>query len=90
MKVIQKFVCEKCCREYYERISAEKCELLYRESLVFASYLTHLAQVAPSSQVAVGHVVNCDWCKNFIQETEALEKRDLALQRSRRTEDFFC
>ena len=88
MRVIEKFVCEKCGREYYDRISSEKCELLHRESLVLSSYLTHLAQVAPSGQIAVDHVVNCDWCRNFIKDTEDVERRDLALQKTRRTEDL--
>ncbi len=81
MRVIEKFVCDQCSREYYDKLSVEKCELMHKEILVLGSYLTHLGQVPLSGQIAVEHIVNCDWCKANIRENEWLEKRDLALQR---------
>ena len=38
--------------------------------------------MAFSVQVAVDHVVNCDWRKNDIKVTQGVEKRDLVLQRA--------
>lgn len=82
MKIIEKFVCEECHKEYYDKLSAEKCELEHKLCHVLGTYLTHTSNVAVSVQMAIEHVVTCGWCKEKIKEAELLEKRDLALQRA--------
>ena len=83
MRIIEKFICEFCNKEYYDRVTAEKCELMHKECLILGSYLTHLGQVASSVQVAANHVLGCDWCKDNIKKTEQEDQRALRLQRAR-------
>ncbi len=82
MKVIEKFVCEKCNKEYYDKLSAEKCELEHKQAHALGAYLTHTGKVASSVHEAIDHVVVCDWCKERIKTDEWVEKRDMALQRA--------